>query len=238
MYSRFATRIAYMDKNISILIYEKEKDLNSILFQLLSDVVEYETYTANDQKDILGLINNKKFDFCILNIEDINSKLTNFLDILLYKNQHINIIGYSKNLSKNNIINNYKITFLQKPFRFNALLEKIYDIKLTKKEVNKINLMKNIEFLPNKKILYNLETKLKLHLTEKENALLNYLYNNRHLKLTKNDLLINIWGVTEGINTRTLETHIYRLKQKLYKIEANLSFILINENGLYSLKYL
>ena len=72
-----------MDKNISILIYEKEKDLNSILFQLMSDIVEYETYTANDQKNILGLINNKKLDICILNIENIDSKLTNFLDILL-----------------------------------------------------------------------------------------------------------------------------------------------------------
>ena len=227
-----------MDKNISILIYEKEKDLNSILFQLLSDVAEYKTYTANEQKKALGLVKIKKFDICILNIEDIDTKLTNFLDILLYKNQHINIIGYGQNLSKSNIINNYKIKFLQKPFRFNVLLEKIYDIKLTKKEVNKINLTKNIEFLPNKKILYNLKTKFKLHLTEKENSLLNYLYNNRHLKLTKNDLLINIWGVTEEINTRTLETHIYRLKQKLYKLEANLSFILINENGFYSLKYL
>jgi len=227
-----------MDKNISILIYEKENHLNSILYQQVSHNNNYETYTANDQTNLLKLINKKTFDICIFNVEDFDNKLTNFLDILLYKNQHINIIGYGQNLSKNNIINNYKIMFLQKPFRFNVLLEKIYDLKLTKKEVNKINLMKNIEFLPNKKILYNLKTKLKLHLTEKENSLLNYLYNNRHLKLTKNDLLINIWGVTEEINTRTLETHIYRLKQKLYKLEANLSFILINENGIYSLKYL
>ena len=227
-----------MDKNNSILIYEKENHLNSILYQQVSDNNNYETYTANDQTNLLKLVNKKTFDICIFNVEDFDNKLTNFLDILLYKNQHINIIGYGQNLSKSNIINNYKIIFLQKPFRFNVLLEKIYDIKLTKKEVNKINLMKNIEFLPNKKILYNLKTKLKLHLTEKENSLLNYLYNNRHLKLTKNDLLINIWGVTEGINTRTLETHIYRLKQKLYKLEANLSFILINENGFYSLKYL
>ena len=227
-----------MDKNNSILIYEKENHLNSILYQQVSDNNNYETYTANDQTNLLKLVNKKTFDICIFNVEDIDTKLTNFLDILLYKNQHINIIGYGQNLSKSNIINNYKIMFLQKPFRFNVLLEKIYDIKLTKKEVNKINLMKNIEFFPNKKILYNLKTKLKLHLTEKENSLLNYLYNNRHLKLTKNDLLINIWGVTEEINTRTLETHIYRLKQKLYKLEANLSFILINENGIYSLKYL
>ena len=227
-----------MDKSISILIYEKENHLNSILYQQVSDNDNHETYAANDQINLFKLVNKKTFDICILNIEDIDTKLTNFLDILLYKNQHINIIGYGQNLSKSNIINNYKIKFLQKPFRFNVLLEKIYDIKLTKREVNKVNLMKNIEFLPNKKILYNLKTKLKLHLTEKENSLLNYLYNNRHLKLTKNDLLINIWGVTEGINTRTLETHIYRLKQKLYKLEANLSFILINENGLYSFKYL
>ena len=96
-----------------------------------------------------------------MNIENIDSKLTNFLDILLYKNQHVNIIGYSKNLSKNNIINNYNITFLQKPFRFNVLLEKIYNIKSTKKEVNKINLMKNIEFSPNKKTLFNPKTKIK-----------------------------------------------------------------------------
>ena len=226
-----------MDKKISILIYEKENHLNSILYQQVSDNNNYETYTANDQTNLLKLVNKKTFDICIFNVEDIDTKLTNFLDILLYKNQHINIIGYSKNLSKNNIINNYKITFLQKPFRFNALLEKIYDIKLTKKEVNKINLTKNIEFLPNKKILYNLKTKLKLHLTEKENSLLNYLYNNRHLKLTKNDLLINIWGVTEGINTHTLETHLYRLKQKLFKLDPNLTFSLINQNGIYKFEY-
>ena len=227
-----------MDKNNSILIYEKENHLNSILYQQVSDNNNFETYTASDQTNLLKLVNKKRFDICIFNVEGIDTKLTNFLDILLYKNQHINIIGYGQNLSKSNNINNYKIMFLQKPFRFNVLLEKIYNIKLAKKEVNKINLTKNIEFSPNKKILYDLKTKLKLHLTEKENSLLNYLYNNRNLKLTKNDLLINIWGVTEGINTRTLETHIYRLKQKLHKLEANLSFNLINENGLYSFKYL
>ena len=227
-----------MDKNNSILIYEKENHLNSILYQQVSENNNYETYTANDQTNLLKLVNKKTFDICIFNVEDIDTKLKNFLDILLHKNQHINIICYGQNLPNSNIINNYKIMFLQKPFRFNVLLEKIYNIKLAKKEVNKINLTKNIEFSPNKKILYDLKTKLKLHLTEKENSLLNYLYNNRNLKLTKNDLLINIWGVTEGINTRTLETHIYRLKQKLYKLETNLSFILINENGFYSLKYL
>jgi len=162
----------YMDKNISILIYEKEKDLNSILFQLLSDVAEYKTYTANEQKNALGLVNTKNFDICILNIEDIESEYTSFIDILLYKNQNINIIGYGNNLPNNSIADNYKIIFLQKPFKFDALLEKLDNIIVTKKEVNKITLMKHIEFSPNKKSLYNLNTKLTLRLTEKENYLL------------------------------------------------------------------
>ena len=226
-----------MDKNISILIYEKEKDLNSILFQLMSDVVGYETYTANDQKNVLELLNKRRFDICIFNIEDIENKLINFLDTILHKNQNINMVGYSNNLFDNSINNNFKIIFLQKPFKFNALLEKIDNIVITKKEVNKITLMEHIEFLPNKKTLYNLNTKITLRLTEKENSLLNYLYQKKDLELSKNELLINIWGVTERINTHTLETHLYRLKQKLFKLEPNLSFSLVNKNGLYFFKY-
>ena len=110
-------------------------------------------------------------------------------------------------------------------------------IGIFQNEVNKITLMKHIEFSPNKKTLYNRNTKKILRLTEKENYLLHYLYNKKDLELTKNDLLTNIWGVTEKINTHTLETHLYRLKQKLFKLEPNLSFSLINKNGLYSLKY-
>ena len=71
-----------MDKKVSILIYEKEKDLNSILFQLMSDLAIYETYTANEIKILLKLVNNKKFDICIFNIEDIECEYTSFIDIL------------------------------------------------------------------------------------------------------------------------------------------------------------
>ena len=94
--------------------------------------------------------------------------------------------------------------------------------------------MKNLKFLPYEKVLINLNTKNKEHLTEKENKLLLYLYSNKNIEITKNDLLSSIWGLTKSVNTHTLETHIYRLKQKLYKLEPNLSFSLSNHNGLYS----
>ena len=205
-----------MENKLSILIYEKEKHLNSILYQQILDTVDYEPYSVHDQIKLIELVNKKKFDICILNIDNIVSKSDNFFVNLLDKNRDIHIIGYNDESNNYHITNNLKIILLKKPFRLSMLLDKLDDIKLIKNENKKIILMKHIEYLPNKKILTNLVTETTLHLTEKENSLLNYLYNNRHLKLTKNDLLNDIWGVKEVVNTHTLETHMYRLKQKLY----------------------
>ena len=74
-----------MDKNVSILIYEKEKDLNSILYQQISDTINYKVYTANDQKMLIELINKKKIDIFVVNIEDIYTTFKTFLDVLLDK---------------------------------------------------------------------------------------------------------------------------------------------------------
>ena len=97
--------------------------------------------------------------------------------------------------------------------------------------------MDHLIFSPSKKIISNIKVKHTEHLTEKENNLLIYFYNNKNIEIPKKDLLTNIWGVSNEINTHTLETHIYRLKQKLSKLDQNLSFSLTNKNGLYCLKY-
>ena len=97
--------------------------------------------------------------------------------------------------------------------------------------------MEHLKFLPYEKVLINLKTKNKEHLTEKENKLLLYFCSNKNIDLTKNDLLSSIWGVSESINTHTLETHVYRLKQKLYKLEPKSSNLFSNKNGLYNFQF-
>ena len=226
-----------MDKNISILIYEKDKHLNSILYNQISDVIEYETYAVNDEFNVLELVNEKKFDVCILNIEDINPISEKFFDNLSDKNHHVDIVGYCNKLVNNSIINNLNIIVIEKPFRLRTLFEKLEYLKLTRSKRNKIILIKHIEFFPYKKILFNSKTKITIHLTEKENYLLNYLFNKKNEQLTKNDILTNIWGIAEGINTHTLETHVYRLKQKLFKLDPQLCFSLINQKGLYTFQF-
>ena len=148
------------------------------------------------------------------------------------------MVGYYENSFKCLIDNENNFFLLKKPFKFRTIINQLHNIK-TSKTIDNTNkfLMKHIIFSPSKKIISNVVTKHTEHLTEKENNLLIYLYNKKNMEILKKDLLINIWGVSEKINTHTLETHIYRLKQKLYKLDLNLSFSLINKNGLYCLKY-
>lgn len=71
-------------------------------------------------------------------------------------------------------------------------------------------------------------------LTEKEYSLLQILYDAPEKWLSKEDLLQKIWGYGDDIETHTLETHIYRLRQKIEQ-EASKPTIFINENQGYRL---
>ncbi len=227
-----------MINKISILIYEKDKILNSILNYQISTYNNYEVFSVNDYDEFYETINEKNFDIFILNLINFNFDLKNLVDIYQDKNKQSNIIGYHDTDPKILPKKLSSLILLKKPFKLKKLFKQIDSINEIDTRDNSIKtLMNHIIFSPTKKIISNLETKNIEHLTEKENNLLVYFYNKKNVEVLKRDLLTNIWGVSDEINTHTLETHIYRLKQKLYKLDPNLSFSLINKNGLYCLKY-
>ena len=125
-------RTISLKNKLSILIYEQENHLNSILLQQILDTLDYEAYSVHDQIKFFELVNKKNFDICILNIDNILNRSQTFFEELIKKNRNIYIIGYCNKLFNYNITNNLKFTLLRKPFRFNFLLEKLDDIKTTK----------------------------------------------------------------------------------------------------------
>ena len=227
-----------MEEKFILLIYEKELKLNQILQEQISRLNIYEVYGVTDEKKLLELLEQMNTSILVLNLNKLNESLKNIILNHKFYNRINKILGY---YNKNNYhldINKEEITVLEKPFKIVHLvdeLEKLSNLKI--QEYPTTLLMEHLKFLPYEKVLINLKTKNKEHLTEKENKLLYYLYSNKNSEIKKNDLLNEIWGVSESLNTHTLETHLYRLRRKLYKAAPELSFLLSNGNGSYTLKF-
>jgi len=227
-----------MEDRVSILIYEKNTKLNLILKEQILKLSVYEVHSVVNQIKFLELLESASIDVLILNFNDLSPEVESAIEKSIMKNNFGFILGYySKNYTHLSI-EKIPIKILKKPFKIREFLREL-DRLFTSKflKTTEIFFMYHLKFLPYQRVLINEKTKQKQYLTEKENNLLFYFYNNKNIEIAKNDLLSEIWGVSKNINTHTLETHVYRLKQKLQKIEPNLSFSLLNQNGLYAMHF-
>jgi len=225
------------EKN-TILIYEKDLKLNQILKEQISKLNTGEVYNITDEKKLQNLLESIKVNILILNLNQLNENIKNIIENHKFNKSINNLLGYYNKNYPYSGINENEIKVLEKPFKIIEIVNAIENLLNPKTfENSSILLMNHLKFLPYEKVLINLKTKNKEHLTEKENKLLLHFYINKNIEITKVNLLNLIWGISESINTHTLETHIYRLKQKLYKIEPQLSFQLSNDNGVYAMQF-
>ncbi len=86
---------------------------------------------------------------------------------------------------------------------------------------------------PNLRTITDLITGIEIKLTEKEVNILKYLYKNASHFVGKTDLQVNVWQYNEEVTTHTIETHIYRLRQKVE--QENGRHLIITDNGKYKL---
>lgn len=80
-------------------------------------------------------------------------------------------------------------------------------------------------------MMLTLDNGTDVRLTEKERDILHYLYMQEGDDVTRADLLGAVWGYAEGLETHTLETHLYRLRQKIEQDPSAPDIVLTTENG-------
>lgn len=90
------------------------------------------------------------------------------------------------------------------------------------------------ELRPNKREITDLKIGKVIKLTEKEVEIIKYLYKMSGHYVSKNDLQRNVWKYNEDVTTHTIETHIYRLRQKVEETTGRR--LIVTENGGYMLK--
>ena len=124
--------------------------------------------------------------------------------------------------------------YVIKPFKFAVLLARIRS-QLRQHEQSEDADFKigPYTFKPSAKLLMQDDNR-KIRLTEKETSILKFLYRAGDKVIGRDVLLHEVWGYNAGVTTHTLETHIYRLRQK---IEADPSHaqLLVTEAGGYKL---
>ena len=107
-------------------------------------------------------------------------------------------------------------------------------IDLCKKyEFNKNSLIKVKDYILDKNERVLKKGKVKLKITEKEINFIDVLHSSKN-PLNKNYILKNIWSYSSDADTHTVETHIYRLRQKIKESFGDISFIKNSDDG-YSL---
>ena len=180
-------------------------------------------------RSVRKILNKKKFDFII--VSSLAPKLNSF-DVITNifkikpKNKIIQIL--EKNNDAKHSFSSYH---LKKPFMVNKLLFILSKSKIKKLNKKKIvNLKNGLIFKKFQRKLFFLKKKIELTLTEKESEILEYLLKEKKF-IKKKVLLENIWGFNSKVKTRTLETHIYRLRKKIRKNFGIKKFISVKDNS-------
>lgn len=124
--------------------------------------------------------------------------------------------------------------YIAKPFRLNVLLARLRaQLRRHEQSEDAVFSIGPYTFQPAQKILVD-GGERKVRLTEKETAILKYLYRAGDKVVSRDTLLGEVWGYNAGVTTHTLETHVYRLRQKIEADPSN-ARILVTEPGGYRL---
>jgi DNA-binding response OmpR family regulator len=124
--------------------------------------------------------------------------------------------------------------YVTKPFRFAVLLARIRShLRQHEQSEDAVFRVGPYTFKPASKLLLREDNK-KIRLTEKETAIIKFLFRAGEQSVSRETLLADVWGYNAGVSTHTLETHIYRLRQKIERDPSHAE-ILVTEGGGYRL---
>jgi len=125
--------------------------------------------------------------------------------------------------------------YIAKPFRLAELLARLRaQLRIFENSEDAVFTIGPYMFRPSAKLLEEVGRKRRIRLTEKEAAILKFLYRSGTRPVARQILLNEVWGYNAAVTTHTLETHIYRLRQKIEPDPGN-ARLLVTEAGGYRL---
>ena len=220
-----------------ILIADDDDDLRDALVEQLSLYDEFEPVQANDAKGAMERAQRERPDLVIMDVglPDMDGRdAVKQMRAAGFKNPVIMLTGHDGEADTVMGLEAGANDYVTKPFRFAVLLARMR-AHLRQHETSDDASFRigPYTFQPGSKQLVA-DTGSKLRLTEKETAILRFLYRAGQDVVSREILLKEVWGYNAAVTTHTLETHIYRLRQKI-EIDPTKAVLLVTEAGGYKL---
>ncbi len=220
-----------------ILIADDDDDLRAALAEQLALYDEFEPVQASDARDAIERSQRERPDLVLMDVglPDMDGReAVKQLRIGGFKNPIIMLTGHDGEADTVIGLEAGANDYVTKPFRFAVLLARMR-AHLRQHETSDDASFRigPYTFQPGSKQLVT-EAGGKLRLTEKETAILRYLYRAGKDVVSREVLLREVWGYNAAVTTHTLETHIYRLRQKI-ETDPTKAQLLVTEGGGYKL---
>lgn len=220
-----------------ILIVDDDDDLRELLIEQFSLDEDFLPCEAENAEKALAAIRSDPPDLVVMDIglPDMNGRdAVSLMRQRGYKNPIILITGYGSDEDTILGLEAGANDYVNKPFRFAVLLARIRaHLRSHDDSLDALFQIGNYQFNPGAKNLVS-EAGDRMRLTEKEVAILRFLYRARSQVVDRDTLLREVWGYSSAVTTHTLETHIYRLRQKIESDPAHAQ-LLVTEAGGYRL---
>jgi DNA-binding response OmpR family regulator len=220
-----------------ILIVEDDSELRDALVEQLALHEEFEAVAAENGTKGVQAAKTGQIDLVIMDVglPDIDGReAVRMLRKGGFKSPILLLTGHDTDSDTILGLESGANDYVTKPFRFAVLLARIRaQLRQHEASEDAVFTIGPFTFRPSSKLLLNAKGN-KVRLTEKETAILRFLYRAGQKPVTRETLLQEVWGYNSGVTTHTLETHIYRLRQKVER-DATTPTILVTETGGYKL---
>jgi DNA-binding response OmpR family regulator len=226
-----------MSNTRTILVVDDDQDLAQSLVEQLALHEEFETHMAHSAAQAFAAVKGKHTDLVLLDVglPDMDGReACRLLRKNNFKNPIIMLTGHDTDSDTILGLESGANDYITKPFRFAVLLARIRaQLRQHEHSEEAVFTIGEYSFRPAAKILIDKKGG-KVRLTEKETSILKYLYRAGEKVISRDVLLHEVWGYNAGVTTHTLETHIYRLRQKIER-DPSRAELLITEAGGYKL---
>ena len=226
-----------MAKATKVLIVDDDPELRDGLTEQLSLHEEFEAVAAENGSKGVQAAKAGQIDLVIMDVglPDIDGReAVRILRKNGFKAPIIMLTGHDTDSDTILGLESGANDYVTKPFRFTVLLARIRaQLRQHEASEDAVFTIGPYTFRPGSKLLLNPKGN-KVRLTEKETSILRYLYRAGEQPVPRETLLQEVWGYNSGVTTHTLETHIYRLRQKIEN-DAAVPSILVTEAPGYKL---